>query len=81
MSMITPFGDLETKPQVLRMPDGRVAIFMGAAYQVTSEAGALSLRNNITALLTPPPLPPIDPAAEHALVASLAAELHERKTA
>lgn len=42
---------LPCKPQVARLPDGRIGVFMGAAYQFTDDAGATSLRDQLTQVL------------------------------
>lgn len=49
-----PFADRPTKPQVTRLPDGRIGIFIGAAYQFTDDEGARSLREQLDELLPAP---------------------------
>lgn len=55
MNATTPFPARATKPQATRLPDGRVAIFIGSAYQFTDDAGAANLRDQLDVLLQPPP--------------------------
>ena len=45
------FEPYRKKPQVARDPDGRVAVYVGAAYQVMDEAAARSLRDQLTEVL------------------------------
>ncbi len=49
----TPFATRPTKPQVTRLPDGRIGIFIGSAYQFTDDAGARSLYDQLGDLLVP----------------------------
>lgn len=59
MSTTAPFASRPRKPQVTRLPDGRVGIFIGGAYQFTDDAGARSLRKQLDELL------PATTAREH----------------
>lgn len=47
------FANRPCKPQVTRLPDGRIGIFIGSAYQFTDDAGAASLRQQLDELLPP----------------------------
>lgn len=47
-----PFPGHPTKPQACRLEDGRIAIFIGSAYEFTDDAGARRLRDNIDTLLS-----------------------------
>jgi hypothetical protein len=47
----TPFASRLAKPQVTRLPDGRIGVFMGSAYQFTDDAGARSLRDQLDDVL------------------------------
>lgn len=59
MNHPAPFANHPAKPQVTRLPDGRIGVFMGSAYQFTDDAGARSLRDQIDELL------PATTAREH----------------
>lgn len=54
MSTPEPFANRPSKPQVTRLPDGRIGIFIGSAYQFTDDAGLRSLRDQIDELLPAP---------------------------
>jgi len=62
----TPFANRPAKPQVVRMHDRRVAIFMGAAYQFTDDAGAPSLRDQLDLVLRASPREVYDEAERQA---------------
>lgn len=48
-----PFADsLPVKPQVARMADGRIAVYVGGAYQYLTEAQALSLSRQLEDAIT-----------------------------
>lgn len=54
MSSPAPFTSRPTKPQVMRLPDGRIGIFIGDAYRFTDDAGAASLREQLDEVLPAP---------------------------
>lgn len=71
------FPGLPCKPQVTRLPDGRIGIFIGDGYRFTDDAGLASLRQQIDELM---PAPTPSPgtryrAAESEFCRQLAAEL------
>lgn len=77
----TPFAGRPAKPQATRLPDGRIGIFIGSAYQFTTDEGARSLRDQLDELLQPTPPPDISrrlyEQADRAFSAQLAAELQQ----
>lgn len=63
------------KPQVTRLPDGRIGIFVGTAYQFTDDAGARSLREQLDDLLPAVTARAHYEASDRALLAELHREL------
>ena len=70
----TPFANRPAKPQVVRMHDRRIAVFMGAAYQFTDDVGAASLRDQLDQLLRPSPREVYDEAERQARAHAAAAD-------
>ncbi|EIL99115.1 hypothetical protein [Rhodanobacter thiooxydans] len=54
MSTPAPFANRPSKPQVTRLPDGRIGIFIGGAYEFTDDAGLRSLCDQAAELLPAP---------------------------
>lgn len=46
-----PFTSRPAKPDVVRMDDGRIGIFVGSAYQFTDDTGARTMRDKLDAVL------------------------------
>jgi hypothetical protein len=76
-----PFGSRPLKADVLRLEDGRIGVFIAAAYQFLDDEGATQLRDKLTAVLQTPSR--TDPTRntnqdDAELIATLSAELRER---
>lgn len=54
MNTPAPFTGRPAKPLVTRTQGGRIAIFIGAAYQYTDDEGARSMRDQLNAVLAKP---------------------------
>lgn len=79
-SQATPFGNRPTKPLAVRNADGSIGIFIGAAYQITDDAGAARFRDAIDILLAHPTGGAKHDQGERELLQQLTAELGERRT-
>lgn len=75
MSIPAPFSSQPCKPQVTRLPDGRIGIFIGGAYQFTDDAGARSLREQLDELLPAPTARELYEKADREFLAVLNREL------
>jgi len=75
MSTPAPFASRPAKPQVTRLPDGRIGIFIGGAYQFTDDAGAASLREQLDEMLPAPTSRELYEQAERNFLAVLNREL------
>lgn len=49
-----PFGSYPQKAEVTRLPDGRIGIFIGGAYQFTDDTHAARLRDDLDEVLRTP---------------------------
>lgn len=75
------FSNRPCKPEVTRLPDGRIGVFMGGAYQFTDNAGATSLRDKLNAVLPAPSARELYEQADREFISMLEKELADSPAA